>query len=296
MKVLNLIVKGFSWILGTIMLFLLIIITTLIIFKNMISENTIYQVIRDMDIIENGIGQEESQYMDYLYNELNLKMTKNNLVKLIDKSKLKKETDLYVANIINKTIGLTDNNFDFSEIEKLQSDLVNLVDKKETLNNEQKDILDNAVQEIVDNSKQLVVDNKVISEDAKVWIKKIFDFLNDGKYIIISIIIIIACFGLIALINYNFIEPTKITGFVSLGLGIIYIAVWLLSIFLLNIAKNDLEYNILMINSVKNKIDLFVSSIGIISLIIGISLTYLAKRMTINKQIKVEKNSEKSII
>lgn len=297
MKLFKIIVKISSWILGFIMLIALVMVTTLIIFKNIVSENTVYQVIKDKNIIENGITDEKNRnFINSVYNDLNLKMGKDALVEIVNKSKIKRETDLYFTNIISKTIGLTKKNYNFSKSEDLQLDLINKINKKEKLNNNQRETLNNVVLEIIENSEKMMVDDKFIEEDIKVWVEKSIDFSNDNEYIIILIVIVFVLMLLIALINYNLVASIEISGFVSLGLGIIYLAVWLLSLFLFSLAQNNLDYNFYIIDSVKGKMDSLTLSISIISLIIGSLLIYLYKKIDINRKIAIEKTGEKSII
>lgn len=297
MKLLEFILKFASWVLGFIMLIALIMITSFIIFKNIISENTVYQIVKDKNIIENGITNEKNEsFINNVYDELDLKMSKDNLVELISKSKIRKETDLYFANIINKSIGLTNKKFNFSKTEDLQLDLINKINKKEKLNNDQREILKDIVLELIQNSETMLVEDKVIEDNIKIWVEKTIDFSNDSTYIIILIAVVVVCLLLIALINYDLAVSIEISGFIFLGLGIIYLAVWLLSLFLFSLAQSNLDYDFYIIDSVKGKLDSLTLSICIISLIIGYLLLYLYKKINIKKKIAVEKNGEKSII
>ena len=297
MKLLKFVLKFASWVLGFVMLIALIMIMAFIIFKNIVSENTVYQVIKDKNIIENGITDEKNRnFINSVYDELDLKMSKDNLVQLINKSKIRKETDLYFTNIISKSIGLTNKKFNFSKTEDLQLDLINKINKKEKLNNNQRETLNNVVLEIIENSEKMMVDDKFIEEDIKVWVEKSIDFSNDSKYIIILIAVVVVCLLLIAFLNYNLVAPIEISGFVSLGLGIIYLAVWLLSLFLFSLAQNNLDYDFYIIDSVKEQMDSLTLSISIVSLIIGSLLIYLYKKIDINRKIAIEKTGEKSII
>lgn len=271
MKILKIIGKIVSYVMALLFGLTLLTFTTIILLNRIFNEKSLYKIIDNMNVIENGIIELKENKIDNLYTDLNLKMSNTKFKKIIKNSQLQSATTTYITKMICEKLQLSYkekslfNNFD------IKFELIKNID--EELNTEQIKKISAFVDEVVDSVEKLKM-NKKDDKIIEYIVPKILK-IKESKVIFNFLIIFLIELSLIIL--FNFKSSSKIIGTIISTIGVSLLFAYLVVLFILSSFFNGLTINNNVINAIGNRIAKLDLIVAIIYILIGLLIICISK-------------------